>query len=95
MTEQLELKLIGNERVKDIIQDVYWGVHREKPTIIKVGYASRDAQLQADKIVMGNVKRAMKKELENLNYSTDYVDYLLVDRVKLKAFWEKWLGENK
>ena len=54
-----------------------------------------DIQLQADKIVMDDVKRAMKKELENLNYSTDYVDYLLVDRVKLKAFWQKWLGEDK
>ena len=84
MKEQLEMKRISDWQIKHIMC-----------FSIDPGEKIADAQFQAGKIVMDNVKRAMKKELENLNYSTDYVDYLLVDRVKLKAFWEKWLGENK
>ena len=91
MKEQLEMERISKEKIVDAINYITYQQKYPYHSDLRIA----DAQLQADKIVMGNVKRAMKKELENLNYSTDYVDYLLVDRVKLKAFWEKWLGENK
>ncbi len=58
-----------------------------------------DIQLQVDKIVMDNVKRAMKKELDaslgDVTGRESVEQIMAIPKYKLRAFWRKWLGEDK
>ncbi len=96
MTEQL--KLISDPTTQDnlVLDEVkrQAGLDRE-PSFLDMVIVGIKAQLQDDKIVMDNVKRAMKKELYDLAQNIYAGKSLYIPIVKWQAFWRKWLGEDK
>ncbi len=94
MTEQLE-RISEDEYYRWLHRQVAADKHKTWLPLLNTAERRKEAQLQADKIVMDNMKWAMKKELEDKLFTSFDGIITRFKTTDLQAFWQKWLGEDK